>query len=474
MDMLKNVLSRRYNVETKVLDLSALGTDPDLHASQIFDSTSTATKFFPALMKVLETQFASNKALNDAIHSVSLAGNKLENLAVVSTLAPTLPNLKHLDLSNNDFKTLSALDQWRRKFRNLDLLVLTSNPIEQNEPDYLSKIINWYPKLRHLNGIQVRSDEDIAKRVHISDLPFPIRPACFQDDNRIAETFLTNFFTGYDNDRNALAQYYYDANSNFSFAVNTHAPRDPSAPAMQAQEWDAYIKGSRNLKKLSHPPARQSRSHRGAQAIAASWATLPTTKHPDLASEARKWIVECQVLPGVPDATGTNNGGVDGFLITVHGEFNEIDVSTNNVTKTRSFDRVFTLGPGAGPSGIRVVNDMLTVRAYGGIQAFEPDADVPQVHMAAAVPATQQEQQPVPNIAAATTQEQQPLPGMPPGLTQEIAEQMVLELSNQTGMVVGYAKLCLDQTQWDFPAALQAFATVRPTLPADAFVAQSV
>ncbi|KAL1303703.1 hypothetical protein AAFC00_007055 [Neodothiora populina] len=447
--MLQGVLARRYNAETKLLDLSALGADPDLKASAIFDSRSTTSKFFPAMMKVLDNQFESTHAKNEAIVSVSLANNELPNITAVTTLAQTLPHIKNLDLSNNAFANLAAIEAWRRKFRTLDLLVLSPNPLEQNEPDYAEKVVNWYPKLRILNNIQVRSDEDLAKPLHNTDLPFPIRAPVFQDEGQIAENFLRNFFAGYDSDRAAVAQHFYDASSDFSLAVNTQALKDPAHPAtVQPQEWDLYIKRSRNLKKIQQLPARQARLYRGSQAIAEAWAMLPVTRHPDLATEARKWNIECQLMPGIPDPTGASPGGVDGFIITVHGEFNEIDVPTNNVTKTRSFDRVFTLGPG-GPSGVRVVNDMLTIRGYGGFQAFEPDE--PSI------------QQPVADVAA-------PAVGMPPGLTPELAEQMVLELQKQTGMIIGYATDCLDQVQWDFDRALQTFNSVRANLPPEAFV----
>lgn len=457
MAMLKSVLARRYNADAKLLDLTSLGTDPDLKASAIFDSRSTTSKFFPALMKVLDNQFETAAAKHDAILSVTLANNDLPNLTGVTSLAQTLPQLRNLDLSNNAFKDLAAIEAWRRKFPKLDHLVLAPNPLEQKEPDYAIKVMNWYPKLRLLNNIQVRSDEDVTKPVQITDLPFPIRSPNFQDEGGIAENFLRTFFVGYDGDRNALAHHYYDAHSDFSLAVNTQAPRDPAGTVTsEAHDWDLYIKRSRNLKKIQQLPARQARMYRGPQSIADAWASLPTTRHPDLATEAAKWSIECQILSGVPDPTGASPTGVDGFLITVHGEFNEIDVSTGAITKTRSFDRVFTLGPG-GPTGVRVVNDMLTIRAYGGAQAFVPDEILANQALTNGVDAA---------AAVAAV-----IPGMPAGLTPEIAEQMLIELQKQTGMVVGYAKDCLDQVQWDFNRALEIFNNVRANLPAEAFAA---
>lgn len=454
--MLRGVLERRYNFDTKVLDLSALGQDEELNKANIFDKSSTTRKIFPALMRVLELSFDTEAERHTAITGVSLANNGLEDLKDVTTLSLTLPKLHNLDLSNNNFKSLSALHAWRRRFYQLQHLILLGNPLEQNEPDFAKEVVKWYPNLRLLNHTQVRTEEEIASKSIPGELPFPIRTPLFQDEGGIAEGFVRTFFNGFDSDRTALAAHYYDDQSDFSFAVNTQAPRDPLASQQtEKQEWDQYIKNSRNLKKISQLPARQNRHFRGPKAVRDAFAALPKTKHPDLASEARKWMVEAHIQPGVPDPTGLSPNGVDGFMITVHGEFDEIDATSGQVTKKRSFDRTFVVGPG-GPSGVRVVNDMLTVRAYGGAQAFDPD-----------------------NFEAwntdtsNATQSDPVVPQLPAGLSIEMAEQMVAEMQKQTGMAIQYAKDCLEQVGWDFQKGLEAFASVKGNLPAEAFVAQT-
>src|SRR5262245_42953016 len=62
-------LSRRYYEQTKVLDLSKLGIDADLVEMGMFNSTSTESKFFPALMKVCELSFDSPEKREDAVAS---------------------------------------------------------------------------------------------------------------------------------------------------------------------------------------------------------------------------------------------------------------------------------------------------------------------------------------------------------------------------------------------------------------------
>lgn len=454
--LLMGVLERRYIPETKVLDLSALGQDPELQSQAIFDKSSTTSKFFPALMSVLYSQNSDKpEHLAELITSVSLANNELQNLTAVAELSRTLPKLKNLDLSNNKLAKLSALQVWQRRFINLEHLLLANNPIYQEDPQFASSIIKWYPNLKMLDATQVRTEEEVANKVREPNLPFPIRSPNFQDDGQIAETFIRNFFAGFDGDRAALASYYYDEQSDFSFAVNTHAPRDPSASdKTEAQDWDRYIKNSRNLKKITHLPARQNRLFTGSKSINNALSQLPVTKHPDLVSEAKKWLIECHLTSGLPDPTGQSPSGVDGFLITIHGEFEEIDTSKGNSTKRRSFDRTFTIGPSGGPSVVRIVNDVLTVRAFGGTQAFEPD-NVENWNVQDTAPPPQAD----PTV-----------PVLPPGTTLEMAEQMVLELQKQTGMTVQYAKMCLEQVQWDYPKSLECFASVRATLPPDAFV----
>ena len=449
---LMQVLERRYDQETKYLDLTALGQDPELKAQQIFDKKSTAVKFFPALMIVLDGAFETVQEKNEAIQSVSLANNDLDDVSIVTTLSQSLPKIHNLDISNNRIGKSSALEPWRKRFYQLQHLVLTNNPIEQQEPDYHQKIISWYPNLRMLNNVQVRTEEEVAKKAKSTELPFPIRSALFQDEGGICENFIRTFYAGYDSDRAALAAHYYDEKSEFSMSVNTGAPRDPNGQQQgEKQEWDAYIKQSRNLKKISQLPARQARLYKGTQAIASAFAALPRTRHPDLASEARKWMIEAHIQPGVPDTTGQSASGVDGFMVTIHGEYDELDQITGQPGKKRSFDRAFILGPSGTATVVRVVSDILTVRSYGGTQAFEPDqgTDLAQAQHAAV------------DLA---------IPQLPAGLSPEMAEQMVLELQKQTSMTVEYAKLCLEQMGWNYDAGLKAFTDNKANLPPEAFV----
>jgi nuclear RNA export factor len=411
------VLNKRYHQPTKVLDLSSLATDPDLVAMGLFNSTSTESKFFPALMRVWEMNFDNSEKSRAAVDSVTLANNRLANISPITTLSQTFPNLKNLDLSNNDFKDAQALEGWRWKFRQLEFLDLSGTPFSL-DPSFKNTMLKWYPRLKTLNNTCVRTvDEAAAQR----KMPILIQPAYFQDDSRIAENFVTAFFVGYDKDRNDLINQVYDNNSTFSLNVNNVAPRASQDPT---PGWDHYIKKSRNILKISHLQARMSRAYVGAEKIREAWNNLPKTKHPDITGHPEDWLIECHSIPGLPDPTGQCITGVGGLIVTVHGKFDELGTSK---IEMRSFDRTFVLGPGGGAGGLRVICDMLTLRAYGGHGAWDPD-------------------------------NQSTLPHPVPPQTKE---QMILEVSFKTRMTLEYSEMALLGNNWDTQAALRDFEELR-------------
>lgn len=444
------ILGNRYHASSKLLDLSKLGTDEGLQAMGIFNSTSTQSKFFPALMKVWEMQFTSSSERREAVESVSLADNQLANLTAVTSLAQTIPDLKNLDLSNNNFKDASSLTGWRWKFRNLEFLDLSGNPIS-TVPTFKDTMLKWYPKLRTLNKVEVRTAEEIAAQ---KKTPIPVSAPVYQDESQIAENFIRGFFVGYDTSRPDLIKSFYDNESTFSMNVNTQAPR---AQEVETAGWDPYIKRSRNLLKISHLPARMSRVFKGAEKILELWNDLPQTRHPDLATHTDDYLIECHQMPGLPDPSGVSPTGVGGLIIMVHGKFEE---SIGGKVETRSFDRTFILGPGGGVGGIRVISDMLCLRAYGGNEAWSPESQaIPQ---AVAPPAAAA---PTPVPAAPTPQLSlpagygTPAPGKPDIQVQQ--EQLVAQMSAKSGMTLQFSEMALSGNNWNPEAAWENFEQLK-------------
>ncbi|EME38301.1 hypothetical protein DOTSEDRAFT_75755 [Dothistroma septosporum NZE10] len=443
----RRFLDRRYDMDTKLLDLSALYEDPEL---QQLKGDMKAAKFFAALMRVLQETFDKPEDLYVAVQSVSLARNELQNLELVKDLSYALPKLQNLDLSDNKFDNVEALDLWRRRFRDLRHLIVTGNPMIANEPEHAQELMNRYPNLRILNDLQVRTEEDIAKRRTTRDLPLPIKGPLFVDQGDVVVNFVTNWFAGFDNDRAGLAQAYYEDDSVFSLAINGSAPRDPAGSvAKESQEWGAYMKYSRNLKKVPGLGQRMSKTYRGTAEVAKLFSELPATQHPDLRSEVRKWMIESHLQKFLPHPD--HPGGVDGMAISIHGEFDEIEPRTGS-TKKRSMDHSIVIGPGLrGVGSIRVLTHMLTIRAYGGTQAFEPDA-IANNNAHTPPPAVESE------------------PYQVAGLDQNQAVALCNQLSTKTGMIMQYCKDCLDQAGWNYQVAETIYQNVKPSLGGEAFI----
>ncbi|KAF2498307.1 hypothetical protein BU16DRAFT_427994, partial [Lophium mytilinum] len=453
--LIQDFLSRRFDPSSNLLRLNALGTDEKLQEIGMFKTEETQGKFFLATMKVCSAQFQTAEEKRETIQSVSLADNSLLNLSIVTSLAQTFPDLKNLDLSGNKIENTSALIAWRHKFRLLEQLLLNNNPIEKLQPGWEVEVMKWFPKLRVLNGIEVRTDAQLAQMDEPKAIPWVMKPD-FNDENDIVQNLLLEFFPAYDSDRAALANKYYDKDCSFSININTHALRDKDVQdPMQKQAWDPYIRFSRNLKHLNNPNVRTIRKVTGPEEIAKIWTQLPATRHPALTSDFHKWVIECHAQQGVRDPTNTYPQGLLGFVVTIHGEYEEPISARQDRTMRRSFDRTFIVGPG-GPTGVRIQSDILTVRAYGGFSAF-------RAQVAKQEELQLNQQLGLPGVALAMA------PAPAPIAPVMERDQMVLEVAKVTGLTAAAATQCLEQSNWDLHTALVTFETYKAALPADAF-----
>ena len=416
-EQLRNVLSIRYDVEGKLLNLSTLGEDAFLQQMGFFSADSgpeKVVKMFRALMAICDGIFKTPKERREGVQSVSLSGNNIDDVVQVMALSDTFPDLVNLDLSRNQFKDLKGLRKWQSRLQNLQTLLLNDNPIEVLNPDYKAELMSWFPRLLNLSGTQVRTPEQVAA-LEAAKRPTPIPQGGpdYRDIGGIGEGFLKEFIPMYDADRNALAIKYYDDQSTFSVSVNG---RSPHRPDVQPPTWDAYLKFSRNHIKITHD--RYRRFFTGTSFIQGIWQKLPLTRHPDLATQLDKYMIDCHPIHGLQDPTGQDPNGASGLIITIHGEFEDQEQGTTKTAK-RSFSRTLILGPGMPQRNpVRVVSDMLTLKVYNPLEA-------------AAAP--------------------------PPPDAEIQKQQMVLELSKQTSMTAEYSKLCLEGVNWDYQQALVVF-----------------
>ncbi|KAF2013155.1 NTF2-like protein [Aaosphaeria arxii CBS 175.79] len=421
IEVLRGFLSRRYDADAKLLNLSTITSDEEVRKLGMFETKSTQTKFIPVLMKLCDEQLPTAEAKRDAIHSITVSNNDLTNLTLVSDLSRVLPDTKNLDLSGNKIENTKDLWLWKNKFRRLEHLVLTNNPLETSQPNWEQEVIAWYPRLRLLNGREVRTEAQIALLDAPKQTPRPSNVNIWLDEGKVGENFLLEFFPGFDTDRNAALQKFYDNNSTFSLSVNARA-RGGAGNQHEKTPWDSYLPQSRNLKFISGKRTRFQRRSRGLDQIQKAWTAMPPTRHPPLGPP--NYSMDCQPQPGVPDPSGQYPRGVTGLMITIHGEYEEHRTAKGaDEVVRRAFDRTFVLGPG-GPAGVRVVSDMLSLRAAGGTPAW---------------------------------------------VLKPKEEAMVAQVRQATKLKAEMAVECLKAGNWDMDAAAQIFNAQKDQLPPEAF-----
>lgn len=376
---LTGVLADREDPRTKILKLERLDEDERLGAlgTPISNTiTSIQANPFQRLMRICESEkiFRSRADKLERIESISLSNNGLLDVSHIFELAKAFPDIRNLDLSQNGFRELKALELFRGKFQRLDWLILSSNPIESWNPNYTQTVVEWFPSLRKLNQTQVRTDEAAAAAVAAAVAKDDVLPMAtvkdnFQDQDHIAENAIRQLINGMDKDRVTLARTLYDDESTFSLSYN---PSPPLLLTAQSASWEPHLNQDRNLKDVPQLGPRIKRMAKGIKAIEQALKLLPPTRHPDLVNESNRYSFDCTPVPGIPDPKGQSASGVLGFKVDVRGSFEELpDGTTTNKTVTRSFDRTFILGPGAKPGTVRIVSDMLVLRAEGGHDALQ-------------------------------------------------------------------------------------------------------
>lgn len=468
IDTLRQFLSTRYSIDNKMLDLSRIAEDPTLSNFGIVANTTTSSKLFLALMKLLADEKMD-------VVSITLEGNKLKDVSGVTSLAQSFPKLRNLSLANNDISRYRDLDAWsaKNKLAELQELILTGNPVREDEMaknreiEYRSEITKRFPSLKLLDGqplaqgisFDIGDDSRSNAQEGRVQLPADIVGGFYENENiqATAMEFLGRYFPAYDGDRAALGPFYAD-NAIFSMSINVAAPRKKSGGAFTSNSWQSYIHTSRNLTRITALDARISRTNVGKEQIMQALKHYPASTH-DL-RDANLFCVDAWSFP--------TSEGHPHIQICVHGEFQEKAPQTKQLTK-RSFDRTFILGPapeGQGLNGVIIKSDLFVLRAWGGHNAWRPTGQQQRQQGQVAPTAT--------NASGTTT-----VPGAVSNVhstrsagTTDQQFDMINQLKASTGLNTHYANMCLSQLQWDYQAALKVTVDLKSKngLPAEAFV----
>jgi nuclear RNA export factor len=254
-----DILGRRYDNATKVINLSNLAAEPEMQ--EVGLERLTDPKLYRIFTVVIEDVMKTPQERIDGVTGLQLSANKFRSMALIRTFTITFPQLENLDLSANDITTLADLSPIRQ-FKNLRHLIITDNPIVHSERTLTEVLMRWFPTLQLLNqNPVVRPDKTQATE----SIPLPmVAPGVFQDIDGVGERFLKAFFPSFDSGRRQIVRDYYDKDSVFTMAVNNHALVDQSSKSqLQRNEWAEWIKGSRNLLKINHTQAQLNRTHTG-------------------------------------------------------------------------------------------------------------------------------------------------------------------------------------------------------------------
>lgn len=463
--VLTNFLKSRYDPTTRLLNLSGVQHDASVQAIGFFRSTGTASRFFPALMKVAEQ-------LKLDVDSADLSANEIPDLDWISVLPKSFPNLRNLSLQNNRLGSTKPFDSWKKKLLHLRELLVDGNPFisRVQSAELKNQFRKIFPRLVVLNGEIIRNEELTLANYKLGFEP--PQAIYFQDGDvqNVSTSFITNFISLWDQDRTQLMGLF-TAQSQFSLQVDSSTPH--ALGTSSTPDYGYYLTLSRNLSKVLMPKARMAKLAVGPELIYTLFNQMPQSKH-DLINNSSAYSMEAYKLPQM-----------GAICITLHGVFKEV-APPQNMDKvnqqgnrfksgrkqrpqlgTKCFDRTFIVVPGANSSMV-VASDMLCLRAE-----VEPDAffsAIPATATASQLPQT-------PHSAGNISAQGVGVPGtgvnnLPDALKNSLNpahQELLVKILMETKLTVDYGLMLCQQSNWDYQQCLVNFSNSSGSLPPDAF-----
>ncbi|KAM6143281.1 nuclear RNA export factor 2-like [Erethizon dorsatum] len=409
MEQLKLTMRKRYDVSQQALNLQRLRFDPDLVGHKI-DIILNRRNCMAAALQIIERNFPELLSLN-------LQNNKLYKLDGLSDIVEKAPQVKILNLSKNELKSIWELD--KVKGLKLEELWLRGNPFCSKFPDqsaYVSAIRDCFPKLLRLDG------QELCPPTVIDIHPPKLIKSC-KESYKGSETlknlvlqFLQEYYLVYDcGDRQGLLSAYHNE-ACFSLTI----PLNPED--LDTSNLREYFKYSRNVKKLKEPHLRRQLLKYTKRDIVDSLCALPKTQHDCSTFVVDMWLQTEMML-----------------CFSVSGVFKEIQGTSQGCV--HAFTRTFIATPGSSAC-LCIVNDHLFVR----------DASPDEIQSAFSMPVA------TPCSSSMST------------LSQE-RQRMVQAFSMQSGMKLEWSQKCLEDNEWNYTRAGQIFTMLQTEnkIPTEAF-----
>uniref|UniRef100_A0A2P2I0S1 Nuclear RNA export factor 1-like n=1 Tax=Hirondellea gigas TaxID=1518452 RepID=A0A2P2I0S1_9CRUS len=407
-EIVKRVLASRYNPDLKKLDLSKF------HSDQGFRSYNVV--FVLCHASNLDT--VANMIVKNIpeVEEIDLSNNKIMKLDTTARILRGCRNLHKLNLNNNRFYSLSDLRALRR--HPYTDLYLENNKFSRrykNADVYISEVRTYFPKLLVLDGKEL--PKPIGFEVDENDdvVP-PFRPSFFCNDQakQIVVMFLKQYYEVFDSkDRSPLAAAYCE---DAIFSMTTLLP--DSGP--RAVPIDSKNIPNRNLRIRTRPDEQLELLLIGRSAVMKQINNLPPCTH-----DLHNFVVDVSI------ATARL------IKVVLHGVYCRHNIRSK-WANIRSFQRTLIIVPVGG--GYCIANEQiyLCLPTYNQLQkSFKFESQL----TAAAVPSSG------PSTAEPIPQPSQLL--------------MIEGFAEQSHMKPEYAKLCLEQNEWDFAKSAALFMKLK-------------
>lgn len=426
VEKLKAAMSRRYDSSAKMLDLSNLYQDSEMSQENLRLPLGR-----PNVMTQVVTIIEENIP---ELEGLDISNNRLISLEHLSKLTKICPNIVRINLGKNSVRHLDELDKvkdWK-----LMELMLDGNELcdkFEDQAAYISAVRKKFPKVMKLDGHDLPPPITFDLETN-TELPETKGSFFFNPEiQEVLVKFLKEFFTIYDCDNRQPLTAAYQEDAIFSLSASKNNSSDHWQPGLQI-----YFPESRNLMRKSRDPSQKQRVlMRGKLNVVSKLCLLPKTTH-----DYNSFVVD------VDHVSSTL------LSFTVNGVFKEADERSDR-QPVRAFSRRFIALPRG--QGMVIANDMLTVT----------NASPSQAQAAFKNPAPTPSSSPVPDTTPVAPFHQ----AAGPSLTPE-QQQMVQSFSAQSQMNLEFSAKCLEEHQWNYDVAGQAFLTLQKEnkIPPAAFV----
>ena len=452
-EVVQDILYACYDTNSKTLNMEKINLNERAkqHNLRVFFNDSVLVNI---MLNLIGSKCPDLAGLN-------ISGNFIQNLNHLVELPTKAPELRELNLSNNRILQMQELEKLRGLYQ-LKVLSFHDNPTckrYKDINDYRREMRAIFPQLVLLDGEQL--SEPIILGTENMSGSIPTCKASFlgpPDTSKIVLTFIENYYKVFDSPKRDDLIMGYASNSFFSISLNSEPTVKRGPPFTE------YTKYSRNLVRCKDTTKRRALLLCGRIDIVHQLRQIPQTQHnPD------SFIVD------VMCATDTS------IVFNIWGLYYE---TASGVM--RGFSRTFHISINEG--SILIKNDQLTLHQATDSTINAPtrlqtrETDTPNVVIGQTQIATNSTNiqtlpytvQTPPNFGLTQTIPQtnvlplvtQPAPMISP------QEQLVQRLSQDTRLKPAWAQKCLEQNEWSYENALEAFTILQQqnNIPQDALL----